>query len=223
MVAVHCSNSAGDAERIASAVDEQARHGQAWQMLDAQRVGLAGRMQRIRDQHQTPRRQRIIGVADHHRAHPPAHRSSAEHQPTLEQRRCRVANGLQQNRCAIGRLATRLAIGKSARTQRIGATAASIANRLECVLLEPAPGTAAGSCQQDPARFAETFDLLAGHVLVAAVVGMDSRNLDRNWAITSFLVTFAGAHREAQQLQRPRLRVRHRRQASSRRPRRDWR
>ena len=135
----------GRAERIAGAVDEQARHVEAWQVLDAQRVGLAGRVQWIRDQHQPACRQRILGVTDHHRADPAAHRSAAEYQPAPHQRasprRARSATTPVDDRvpcaqpCGTG---SRRARSASARPP------ASIARRLECVLDEPAPGNANG-------------------------------------------------------------------------------
>ena len=78
MAAVCCSSSAGVPK--ASRVPETNRHGhlERGQVLDAQALGLARRVERIADQHEAGRRQ---AVGHRHRADAPAHGATAEHDP----------------------------------------------------------------------------------------------------------------------------------------------
>ena len=100
----------GRAERIAGAVDEQARHRQPRQVLDAQRVGLARRVQRIRDQHQTAAGSgSSASPTAIEQIRPPIDRPPST-SPSASKRRSLVAHRLQQHRRAVGRLAAGLAI-----------------------------------------------------------------------------------------------------------------
>ena len=72
----------GRTERVVRAGDEQTRHRDRRQVLDAQLVGLARRVQRIADQHETGEPGDGAGTVDvggDHRRHPPAHRTPAHH------------------------------------------------------------------------------------------------------------------------------------------------
>ena len=117
IVAVHCGQLVGRAERVARAADEQARHVQPGEVLDAQRVRLARRVQRIADQHERLGRQRILGVTDGQRADPPAHRPAAEHETAAAQRlRPRRAPPAAAPAGGPGRSRPARRYGKSART-----------------------------------------------------------------------------------------------------------
>src|SRR5689334_6357055 len=69
------------AERVTGAGHEQRRHVQPREVVDTQLFGLARRVQRIPQQNEPERGQRIGLGTDGQRAHPSAHRTSAEHDP----------------------------------------------------------------------------------------------------------------------------------------------
>ncbi len=136
----------GRTERVVRAGDEQARHGDRRQVLDAELVGLARRVQRIADQHETGEPGDGAGTVDvgrDHRRHPPAHRPSAHH----DRARAAVESGEvvadrgEQLRCPVGRSRPSRRYGKSNRwTSADEASSVSIRRRLECSRSEPAPG-----------------------------------------------------------------------------------
>ena len=74
-------------ERVAGAAHEEARHGDAREVLDAQRLRLARRVQRIAEQHEPERGERIGVVGNDERTDAAAHRPAAEHQAVGRQLR----------------------------------------------------------------------------------------------------------------------------------------
>ena len=78
MAAVWCSSSAGATEGVAGARHEQARHLEGREVLDAQALRSAGRVQRVAHEHQ-PGGGQPIGHGQG--ADAPAHRPAAEHDP----------------------------------------------------------------------------------------------------------------------------------------------
>ena len=103
------------AEGITRARDEQAGHVDVGQVLDAQPLGLARRMEWIGDEDQPGGRQ---PVGHRHGADAPSHRPTSEHEPVGADVRARdeagrlLAHGGQQDGRTIGSGTARLAIGE---------------------------------------------------------------------------------------------------------------
>ncbi len=105
----------GRAERISCPVHEQPRHRDVGQVLDAQALRPARRVQRIGDRHhaeQALRRRHTVGSGGDHRADPPAHRAPADDDvaATADRRQLVADRGHQHLRLVRGpppRLAVR--------------------------------------------------------------------------------------------------------------------
>ena len=214
IVAVHCCNSSGDAERVAGAVDEQARHGRG--VAGARRAACRACRADAADTRSAPIR---VPAADPRRHRPPSSRSA---RPSIDRRArahpCSSGASPRRARSAATPVGDRVPCAQPCGTRSRRARSASARPLLRSpggwngCSTSPRPGTAAGSCQQDPASFAESSISCPATSSFAAVVRMHLAQPRSELGHHFLLGDLGGAHREAQQLQRPRLRVRHRRQ-----------
>ena len=130
------------AEGVAGAGHEQARHLEGGQVLDAQPVGPAGRVQRVADQHQAGGGQ---PVGDGHRADAPAHRAAAEQDPVRRHGRLvgERAGLLHHAREELGRT-----VGGLAPLAAVGEVAAPHRERRQRLLDGDEARAAATSCRR---------------------------------------------------------------------------